>query len=155
MIQQSLNAQMNKERLNHATYRAMSCNLESVNWSGSARWMKHASDEEQEHSDKFAAYLIDRNWLVQYDQLPPPVVPMGDDLVAYFTAALGLEQENTESIKTLYFQAENEEDPQTCAWLIWAIEEQTRSERELVDILLELQRVDKTGWTLLDAKYGA
>jgi ferritin len=34
------------------------------------------------------------------------------------------------------------------------VAEQTKSERDLTDILLELSRLDKTGWKLVDQELG-
>lgn len=153
MIQQALNDQMNRERFNHATYRAMSDALAFVNWDGSSKYMDRQAADEQEHARKFASYMIDRNWTVTHDTLSAPVIPSGDDLTAYFVAAIQLENATTEAINTLYFQAEAEEDPQTCQFLLWFLEEQTKSFRELNDIIKELSRVDRTGWLILDEKY--
>jgi ferritin len=146
----ALQEQQNRERYNAAFYRALADQLEAVFWPGSAAWMKKASDEEQEHADKFSAYLIDRGSAPLYAALPMPTIPTGDNLVEYFLAALVNEQINTEAIKELYFTAQESEDPQTCTFLIWALDEQTSAERELNDILLMLRRLDKTGWLAFD-----
>jgi ferritin len=150
IVLDTLQEQFNRERLNHATYRAYASNLDAVNWTGSAGWMLKASNEEQEHADKFAGYIIDRNEVPRFDILPQPITPNGDDLTAYFDAALKLEVENTAQIKELHYAAEQSEDIQTCTFLIWAIDEQTKAERELTDILLMLRRLDNNGRIVFD-----
>lgn len=146
----ALQEQLNRERTNHATYRQMAETLDNMYWPGSSAWMRKASDEEQEHADKFAAYMIDRNIQPQYSALSAPVTPNTEHLPAYYQTALNLERDNTESIKALYYLAEQAEDPQTCTFLIWAIDEQTAAERELVDIITMLNRLDTTGWLIFD-----
>jgi ferritin len=150
----ALQEQFNRERANREAYRVMADNLESVNWEGAAKFMRDASNEEAAHADKFGAYLIDRNQVPRYDALPAPLVVSGDDLLQYFDAALTLEVTNTEQIKELHYAAEQAEDMQTCVFLIWAIEEQTKSERELQDIILMLRRLDNNGRVVFDEKLG-
>jgi len=146
--------QFNRERGNREAYRVMASNLDAVNWEGAANWMRNASNEEGEHADKFAAYLIDRNEIPRYDPLPAPAVVAGEDLLPYFEAALALEVANTEQIKELHYAAEQSEDMQTCVFLIWAVEEQTKSERELMDIILMLRRLDNNGRVVFDETLG-
>jgi ferritin len=150
IVLDTLQEQFNRERFNHATYRALAANLDAVNWAGSAAWMLNASNEEQEHADKFAGYIVDRNEVPRFDVLPAPLSPVGDDLVMFFDAALKLEVMNTAEIKELHYAAEQSEDMQTCTFLIWAIEEQTKAERELTDILLLLRRLDNNGRVVFD-----
>jgi ferritin len=149
-----LQEQFNRERGNREVYRMLADNLEAVNWEGAAKFMRKASDEEGEHADKFAAYLIDRNQVPRYDSLPAPLVVSGDDLLPYFEAALTLEVTNTEQIKEVHYAAEQSEDAQTCTFLIWAIEEQTQAERELTDICMMLRRLDNNGRVVFDEKLG-
>jgi ferritin len=152
---EALNNQFNKERENHATYRAMADALDASNWPGSSAWMRHASDDEQTHAEKLASYIVDRNAQPIYADLAAPAIPKGDDLLACFTSALSLEQANTRSIIDLYNQAVMEGDIQTSNWLIWAIDEQTRSEREITDILLQLRRADgNAALLLIDTQLG-
>jgi ferritin len=75
----------------------------------------------------------------------------GNDPIPFFQAALDLERANTASILDLLADS----DGQSADFLYsWAIAEQTRSERELVDALLELKRVGPDGLLILDRQYG-
>jgi len=147
----ALQKQMNKERMNHAQYAAFSAALNAANWPGYAHFMQKSSEEEWMHAQKFQAYLIDRNQVPVYDILNAPMLLPGESPIPFFEAALTLEQENTISILAL--DALSESDPQTETWLLWAIEEQTNSERELTDSLLELRRCRGSGLLILDREY--
>ena len=116
--------------------------------------MKRSADEERKHADKFAGFIVDRNAVPQFAALAAILPAQGDDLVAFFEAALACEMATTEAIKTLHYMAEESEDPQTCAFLIWFLEEQTASEREVTDILLMLRRLDNNGRVVFDEKLG-
>lgn len=150
----ALQEQFNRERGNREAYRLFSVNLDSVNWPGFSKWMLNASNEEAEHADKFSTHIIDRNEVPRFDALEAPRVVSGADPLSYFNAALQLEKVNTEAINELYEQAEELEDPQLCVFLNWAVEEQTKSERELMDIILMLQRLDNNGRVVMDAQMG-
>ncbi len=150
----ALNDQMNKERQNAAAYDAFAAALLAANWPGFAAWMSHAADDERSHYAKFRDYLIDRNQTPRLAALMEPATMDGSDPRPFFRMALELEQSNTASIKAVEDLAESLDDDQTEMFLIWAIEEQTRSERDLVDRILELSRVDATGLLILDREYG-
>lgn len=150
IVKDTLQEQFNHERYNAAVYRSLAFGLEVVNWPGAAKWMRAASDEEQAHADKFAEYLIARNVTPVLSVLPSPERVLGDDMVAYFSAALELEKANTEKIVQLKMISEQNEDPQTCVFLIWALEEQTQAEREINDILVTLRRLDNNGRQVFD-----
>lgn len=146
----ALNDQMNMERQNAAIYDALSVALDVVFWDGSSKWMKQSANEEREHADKFAAFIVDRNGTPLFAPLDGCMCPIGDDLVSFFQAALERELATTEALKTLYYQAEETEDPQTCTFLIPFLDEQTRSEREITDILIMLRRLDNNGRLVFD-----
>ena len=149
----ALQAQMNKERVNHAQYAAFAAELEAANWPGFAEWMRKASEDEWNHHKKFRDHLIDRNQVPVYTALPAPVsIATAENPFPFFEAALQLEQDNTASILALDALAES--DVQTKVWLIWAVEEQTLSERELTDSLLEMRRARGSGMLILDREYG-
>lgn len=149
----ALNEQHTRENVNRDAYRALSFALDAAGWKGSAAWMLRASNEEQEHADKFAQYIIDRGGQVDYVITSPATLASGEILPA-FEYALNIEKTNTEAIKTLYYIAEAEQDPQTCSWLKWALDEQTDAEREIADILNMLRRLDDNGKVFFDHKLG-
>jgi len=149
-LMQALNDQLTMERQNAAIYDALSAALDVVFWSGSSKWMKSSANEEREHADKFAGYIVDRMGVPVFSSLDGCNCPTGDNLVDYFSAALGREWLTTEAIKTLYYMAEEAEESQTCQFLLSFLEEQTKSEREISDYLIMLKRLDKTGMMIFD-----
>ena len=138
VVRDSLIKQINIERYNEAVYYALANRLEYLNLTGGAAYFRKRGNEEAEHAQKFTAYLIDRNEYPLIYPLEAATAPDADMLTALAAcaaAALNREKINTEYIKTIYAQAEESDDPQTCVWLIWALDEQTRAERELTELV--------------------
>jgi ferritin len=150
----ALQEQYNKERMNEQVYASFAAVLEAANWPGFSAWFADQSSQERDHSKKFRDYLIDRNQVPMLTALDAPRSFDGNDPRPLFQAALNLERENTASILALEELAESLDDGQTEDWIIWAVNEQTASERELVDAILEINRVDNTGLLILDREYG-
>jgi len=150
----ALQTQLTLERTNAAIYDSLSACLDAVNWPGSAAFMKKSAKDERTHADKFAGFIVDRNETPVYSDLPICPMIQDDDLVLYFQAALGREQLTTQAINDLFDKACELDDPQTCIFLHWFILEQTASERELTDCLLELKRSTNDGRLILDERYG-
>lgn len=155
MILEELNKQMNKERANAAQYAAFATALEAENWSGFAAWMENASNEEMEHYHKFRDHLIALNVRPVLSMLEAPALMDGGNPLPLFQAALQLERDNTDAIIALEKMANEEGDCQTESLLYnWAIPEQTKSVRDLVDRVLEMSRQDAAGLFILDREYG-
>lgn len=146
----ALQDQLTLERQNAAAYRALAESAAQVNWPGAEKYLREASNEEQSHADKVAAYLVDRGIRPVYSALAGEAGIEVDNLPNYFMSALQLERTTTASLVDLYDLAETENDPQTCTFLIPLLNEQTEVERELTDFLLSLNRVDYTGWLVFD-----
>ena len=151
--------QMNRERANNAAYAAFAAALEDENWPGFAAWMAKAAADEWSHYLKFRDYLIDRLQKPVLAALEAPPNMDASNPVPLFRAALELERENTKSIVALNAMSEAGEDDIEDAlfetWLIWGLDEQRNSERELTDAVLELSRVenDPAGLLALDREY--
>jgi ferritin len=153
-LQSLLQNQLTLERTNAAAYDALDFSLRFVNWPGSAHYMHESAEEERTHAKRFAKYLIDRNVFPQFDALPVSAMVSGDNLLAYFKAALDRERLTTAAINALHEKADELGDPQTCTFLIWFVDEQTKSEADLQDIIKELSRTDVNNQAVLDRKYG-
>lgn len=138
VVLNTLQQQVARERQNEAVYMTLANAFEVLNLDGFAKFMHDAADEEAEHARKFTAYIIDRNAAPVTLPLSAYAAPQADMLTAgavYMQAALDLEISNTNQIKILYDLAEEIHDTQTCVWLIWAIEEQTKAEREFTQLV--------------------
>ena len=146
----ALQNQLTLERQNAAAYRALADSAANVNWPGTENFMRQASSEEQEHADKVAAYLVDRGVRPLYGPLAGEAGLEIDNLPTYYAAALNVERVTTAALVDLREIAEDQDDPQTCTFLIPLLDEQTQAERELTDALLTLNRVDYTGWLVFD-----
>lgn len=130
--------QVNIERQNAAIYHALAARLDFLNLTGAAKYFRTQGNEENEHAAKFTDYLIDRNSEPRIGPLEGVMPPQFDMLTGIAVAsqfALAREILNTEYIKTIHATAEQDDDPQTCVWLIWALEEQTHAERELTELV--------------------
>lgn len=142
VVLDSLNRQITNERNNAAMYLALANRLDFVNLTGMAHHMHGAAGDEMIHAQKFTDYLIDRYAfpiVAPLDAAAPPDAPLPIIARLCFAAALQREQTTTDQIKTLYDTAEEADDPQTCQFLQWFLEEQTASEREYAEIVARLQ----------------
>ena len=150
-----LNEQMNRERFNAATYDNIAGYLETVPWDGFAKWMRKAAQEEMEHYKKFNDFIVDRNELPVVTETPMPIECKGT-VKECFSIAMQLERSNTLAIQELDKAAYNVEDKDACNFLIWALEEQRKAEREITDALnqLNLAGMDYAALLLLDKEYG-
>lgn len=139
VVLDALQQQVTRERQNEAVYIALAYRFDVINLEGFAHYCQLAAREESGHADKFSGYIIDRNAAPLVQPLGVVNPPMPADMLTagalLIGAALQLEMGNTEAIKFLYQLAEEAHDPQTCVFLIWAIEEQTSAERELTTLL--------------------
>lgn len=138
-IKAALNKQMNLERLNEAYYDALASQMEYVNFDGSAKFFTDSAREEHKHYDAFRKYLIDRNENPALTSLDTPLLGEARLLTA-FQSAQEREALTTQSIDALYDLAEETGDNATCTFLIPYVDEQTHSERELMDIVTIIKR---------------
>jgi ferritin len=151
----ALQKQMNQERFNAAQYDAFAAALSASNWPGFSAYFEKQAEQERGHFGKFRDYLIDRNQIPALDAIKAPMPIDGGQPLPFFQSALNLERENTALILAAEELAESLDDGQTEDWIIWAVNEQTDSERELVDAILEIGRMDNTGLLILDREYAS
>lgn len=160
VLRDRLNNQITNERQNAAVYLACALRFELLNLPGFAHWMHHASKEETHHAKWFAQYLVDRYEVPTIAPLEgfsaTLNVTMNNVGSALFAVALSAEQRTTQQINALYLLSDEVNDPQTCIFLHWFIEEQTRSEREVAEILaqVKLAESDPAGILALDHRLG-
>lgn len=149
--------QFTLERQNEQFYRALAAAAENENWPGAAKFFEQSADDEQSHALRVRNYLIDRNAVPVFQALE--AVPEIDayDYLGMFKLALERENITTASLKEKYQNAVNEPDPQTVSKLIvsdgdWPgfLEEQTISERELIDYITTITGLDKPGILTFD-----
>ncbi len=152
---QALNEQFTKERQNEAIYRSNSDALKNIAWDGFAAFCAKQADGEAQHARLFANYLIDAGYAPVYSALDA-VLDVAHTPLGVFSMLLTLEHQTTSQIKTLYYLAESQEDPQTCVFLHPLLIEQVEEEKLLADAVTELTRAtDNASLLLLDARYGS
>ena len=151
----AINAQMNLERLNEAYYDALAVQMQFVNLDGASRFFEASAREEHSHYARMRDYLIDRNVLPALGAVSAPTIN-ATTLATGVKAAQERERITTQAIDDLYDLAEESGDNQTCQFLLWFVEEQTRSERELLDLAAKISRVGSgLGEQWLDSELGA
>jgi ferritin len=149
-IVKGLQAQLTLERTNAAAYDALGAALDTLYWPGSAAWMKRAANEEREHAAKIADYLALRKITPVYNWIPMSNVPVDDNLLLFFDAALARETTTTAAILALYALAVSTPDPQTTVFLHWFMIEQTKSEGEILSYMAMIKRLDNNGRVAFD-----
>ena len=150
LVESLLQNQLTLERTNSAVYRSMADELENMGWGGSAKFMRKSSDDETSHADKVASFLVDRNITPIYDSISKIELVNGT-LPDYFKNAYAAEQKTTASVMSLYKQAQDENEFLVTQFLMWMLEEQRLSEREVWDIIQMLEASDE--WRLIDEKF--
>jgi ferritin len=138
-LEQLFQQQLNRERFNAATYDNLAGVLETIPWDGFAKWMRNAAAEELLHYKRFNDFLVDRNCIPTIDETPFPSRIIQKLPRDYFVAAMNLEKDNTAKIQEISDACDSVGDQDAQNWLIWALEEQRNAERELTDILNQLQ----------------
>ncbi len=159
VVLDALNKQVTNERQNSAIYLAIGNQFDVLNLTGLAKFARVNSIEELGHAQRIIDYIVDRygvpvtDALLSVEQIS---VGMMNGPRILFTGALQREQVTTEQIKTIYDLAEDADDPQTCQFLLWFLEEQTKSEREFSEIVAwaSLAENDAAAILALDAKLG-
>lgn len=152
VVLDALNRQYTTERQNSAIYAAIGNRFDVLNLTGLAKFARDNSAEEQTHADKIRDYIVDRYGFPIIDALTPIDPPQADMLTAarvLFALALLREQTTTEAIKTIYDLAVDADDPQTCQFLLWFLEEQTKSEREFSELVAKAQLAESNAAAVL------
>lgn len=147
----ALQNQYTLERTNAAYYDMLAVSAEFAYWPGVVEWMKAAANDERSHAQKISDYVIDRNagpLMLEALEYVPTID--GADMVTLFQAAMTRETMTTARINALYQQADEINDPQTCVFLHWFIDEQTKSEGEINNYLVLLRRLDSNGKIVFD-----
>ena len=149
-----LQEQFTLERLNEQFYRALASAAEMVNWSGAAKFFYDAADDEQSHAKRIRDYLIARGIQPVFEMIDVIPVIDGNDYRGMFNLALEREKLTTQSLRDKYAA---EKDPQTIALLIssqgdWPgfLQEQTDSEKLLVDYIQMIDRLSPDGLIVFD-----
>jgi ferritin len=125
------------ERYNDVCYGAMAAQADNINLPGLARWLHKSSDDEREHAAKVAALLVDKSIPPEFQPLEGFEAPAesDDNHVMFFDAAMQREVATDATIKEIYAMAWEQGEYDVCQYMLWFLEEQRRSIREINDYL--------------------
>jgi ferritin len=155
-MQDALNEQINAEMFSAYLYLSMSAYCLSVNWTGSAHWMRVQSQEETSHGMKLFDYVNDRGGraMLRAVSQPPGEFKSLHDV---FQHVLEHELEVTKRIHRLYELAVKENDYASQVMLQWFITEQVEEEKTVTEILAQLKLIGEqsTALFMLDRHLGS
>lgn len=138
VIQDALNAQINREMYSSNLYLAMSAYYASINLNGFAHWMRIQAQEEMDHAMKFFDYMIDRGANVVIDKIDAPKLKWDSPLDA-FEASFKHEQFISENINKLADIAIKENDYATNNLIQWFVNEQVEEEANVDEIVSRMK----------------
>ncbi len=126
-LQESINAQINRELYSEYLYLAMSAWFAEQNLEGFANWMYVQSQEERFHAIKLYHYVIERGGQVILEQIDKPPSEFDNPLIA-FEMTLQHEQFITDNINKLMDLAISVNDHAAKSFLQWYVDEQVEEE---------------------------
>ncbi len=143
----ALNDQIAAEYGSFYIYAAMAYQLKSMNLNVFAKWFELQADEEKEHAEKIADYLVNQDAAVKLVQLPAPKATWKSCL-DICEGALEHEKYITKRIHDLVAMADKEKDYATRSFLNWFVDEQVEEEASTSE-LVEMVRLAKNEGQLL------
>ena len=155
-IETAINDQINAELWSAYLYLSMSMHCANKNLQGASKWFHVQFKEEQEHAEKFMAYILSRSGQV----LLQPIAKVNtswDSLLAAFKDTLAHEKVVTAKINHIYDLAVEEKDYATQSMLNWFINEQVEEEGTAQQIIDALTMIGDSGTSLylFDKELGA
>lgn len=150
----ALQVQMNREMVAALVYKQMRADLRLEGWYGFHKFMHSQECDELKHASKFDHYLTERGERSVFSTVVIPAIPFSTVPMDYFQKALALEEQYWEYINELYKMSEEEEDPDTCQFLYYFIEEQHDSVDGLKHIVQKLKKAgaDPAALFIVDKK---
>ena len=152
-LQKIINDQIMAELWSANLYLQMSYFLKHQGWEGFARWMKVHSDEEREHADRMAEFLISRGGQVKLQMVN--LVPEGWGWVLeVFEHSLKQEKMVSKMIDKIVLHAIEEQDFATENFFRIFVDEQVEEEELFGGIVDRLRLAGDAGLLFLDAQLG-
>lgn len=152
-LQKVLNEQVTAEMWSANLYLSMSFYFEREGYTGFASWMKRQSQEELEHANTIAGYIIKRGGIAKVDKID--VVPTGwGTPVEVFQHAYEHECHVSKMIDGLVTIAASEKDNATQDFLWSFVREQVEEEATAQGIVDRLKRAGETGILFIDSQLG-
>ena len=147
----ALNEQVTHEVHNNHAYLGMKAYFITKSLDGFAGFMDKQAKGEDDHANKFMAYIQDHHDLVEIGTIEKQKATFKNAL-ELFHAALELEKGTTAKIKALYQLAIKENDFATQAMLDWFVAEQVEEETTIQKVIDKLEGIGSTyvGLIILD-----
>ena len=152
----AVNDQVTMELKAAMVYRQLSIEMDYRDLPGMASWFLIQSGEELGHAQRFTDHMTDREACPKIETIEAPGLTIKTPLDA-FKAALGNEQQVSESIRNLYRMSQEVGDIDSIPLLNWFINEQLEEESTVSEIIGRINLIgdDGDGLLRLDAELGA
>lgn len=135
-LAEMINKQINAEFESAYLYLGMSNYYIGRGFIGLGSWFATQAKEENEHAEKFIAYLNQEGHKVILSDIKAPKEEYGD-LREPLVKQLAHEQGVTALIYALVNQAEKDKDYRSLSFLKWYVDEQTEEEAHSRDLILQ------------------
>ncbi len=150
-LQKAINDQITAELWSSNLYLQMSYFLEKEGWDGFAHWMMKQSEEEKDHANELAHYLIKRGGEAKVDKVD--VVPSGwGSVLEVFEHVYKHECYVSELIDSLVDVAASEKDKASQDFLWGFVREQVEEEATAAGIVEKLKKAGDNGLLFLDGQ---
>ncbi|MBI1854952.1 MAG: ferritin [Chloroflexi bacterium] len=147
-MQDAINDQINKELYSSYLYLSMAAYFEEKNLPGFAKWMRVQEGEERGHAMKLFDFLVERGGQVLLKAIQAPETDWKTSL-DLFKQVAEHEAKVTASIYALYELALKEKDYPAQVTLQWFITEQVEEEKNVMEIVQQLEMIDARGTAVL------
>lgn len=148
-----LNRQITAELWSSNLYLSMAYFMEHQGYPGFAQWLKMQSEEEREHAQDFASYILSRGCEVIIDKID--VVPLGwGTPLELFEHVYKHEAHVSGLINELMTIAKEEKDYATESFLWKYVIEQREEEDSTSAIVEQIKKAGQVGLLFLDAQLG-
>lgn len=150
-LQKAINDQITAELWSSNLYLQMSYFLAKEGWDGFAHWMMKQSDEEREHANGLAAYLIKRGGEAKVSMVD--VVPAGwGSVLEIFEHVYKHECHVSELINSLVDVASAEKDKASQDFLWSFVREQVEEEATAAGLVEKIKKAGDSGLLFLDSQ---
>ncbi len=155
-LEKAFNDQIALEFSASLVYRQLAIEMDLMDLTGMAKWLRHQADEEIVHANRFIDHVVDRDNRPVIGAVKAPSATVTSALDA-FQAALAHEEKVSESIRDLYRAAEKDGDLDSRPLLNWFLEEQVEEEATVSEIIGQLKMIgdDGPGLLRLDEELGS
>ncbi len=144
-----INEQITAELWSSNLYLSMSFYMAKEGFPGFAKWLKDQSNEEKEHAESFADYLVTRGGTAKIDQIN--VVPQGwGSVLEVFEHVYEHECHVSEMVNKMMTQAVEEKDYATQDFMMTFVREQVEEEATSEDLVQRIKQAGVHGLLYLD-----